>query len=118
MGNHNLSALAAGALPAGWASASPSTAIDGTSQKEENWMGSFDGFVFPTGGSSTTLTEVSANLAGFMPKTVRGFPLGGVNQSMSQFEVAFNITQLRYSSNSAPPYVEVPYSNPRDAAMS
>lgn len=78
-----------------------------TSQKEHNWMGSFDGFWVsepyiwqqqqqqdqeysnPLQNHSLRLesSQVKVHIEGFMPKVVLGLPQGGVEQSITQFAV-------------------------------
>lgn len=88
----------------------------GTSQKEYNWMGSFDGFwvtvplEFTVGNNNfedyyndafwapyhpeSTMLQTSdtvAHLNGFMPKVVQGLLQGGIVQSVSQFAVLYGV---------------------------
>lgn len=90
----------------------------GTSQKEYNWMGSFDGFwvtvplEFTVGKDDfedyyndalwapyhheSTMLQTSKTIArmnGFMPKVVQGLPQGGIVQSMAQFAVVYGVNQ-------------------------
>jgi len=112
--NHNLTAQAV--LPLGWALAY-ATDIDplnGTTQKEFNWMGNFDGFLV---SSQPNVSNVDVAVAGFMPKVVRNLPQGGVNQTMGQFDVSSE-EELLFSVASSEPFKQVPLSNPRTQALS
>eukprot|EP00520_Triparma_pacifica_P007809 CAMPEP_0118664692 /NCGR_PEP_ID=MMETSP0785-20121206/18171_1 /TAXON_ID=91992 /ORGANISM="Bolidomonas pacifica, Strain CCMP 1866" /LENGTH=255 /DNA_ID=CAMNT_0006558661 /DNA_START=12 /DNA_END=776 /DNA_ORIENTATION=+ len=68
--NHNVSDASP---PEGYSLSSPSTQLsNGTSQHQDNWMGSFDYFFH----SSALSSSVMASTSGFMPKSVVGFTQG------------------------------------------
>jgi hypothetical protein len=111
--NHNLTTDTA--MPSGWRLAFGSDiAIRGTTQKEFNWMGNFDGFLF---SPLILLSHVDVLVTGFMPKVVRNLPQGGVTQTVAQFEVSTD-SELLFSPTSSAPFQQVPFSNPRMLAMS
>jgi hypothetical protein len=130
--NHNLTSVLA--LPMGWQLAYGTDDDDvepllfGTTQKERNWMGNFDGFFMSTKvadqideGSETILLlpqNVKATVAGFMPKVVRNLPQNGEIQTTAQFDVVPNGGELLFSANSNAPFQPVPLSNPRTQVMS
>jgi hypothetical protein len=88
--------------------------LHGTSQKEYNWMGSFDGFWVtvpldftvmkdnfedyyndalwvPSEATMLQASDTVAHNIGFMPKVVQGLPQGGIVQSMAQFAVVYGV---------------------------
>ena len=88
--------------------------LHGTSQKEYNWMGSFDGFWVtvplkfnvmkadfenyyddalwaPIEATTLQTSDTVARLNGFMPKVVQGLPQGGIVQSKAQFAVVYGV---------------------------
>lgn len=93
-------------LPIGWnlvhGADDDDSGIRGTSQKEDNWMGNFDGFFvasspLPPRGTKVACvdadcqlkaTAVAVSMRGFMPKVVRGFTQGGRIHATAQFAVA------------------------------
>jgi hypothetical protein len=93
--------------------------IRGTSQKEYNWMGNFDGFMISSPSfirlsssdqentstckqADNTLwletSNVSIDIKGFMPKVVQGFVQGNQVQESAQFALA-SINGVNSSSN-------------------
>jgi hypothetical protein len=110
--------------------------LQGTTQKEYNYMGNFDGFII----SSTPLfnadpspfrleaSNVSSTVDGFMPKVLQGFRQGNVLQEAAQFALAWvesgsekNLTQfwnesqlqdfaMHRSSNDTPSHLQLLFS--------
>jgi len=106
--NHNVSLPSD--LPPTWRIAAPTTPLsNGTSQHQDDWMGSFDTFFFK-GPSSPT--SCSARLDGFMPKAVAGYVQGGSLVRHAQFEVSSDVRTLYYEE------WEVPNSDPTEEPMS
>jgi len=80
--NHNVSSFPP---PPNWAlSSAPTVLSDGTSQHQDNWMGSFDYFLH---SSSLIPASVEAVELGFMPKVVEGYVQGEEVRDLAQFRV-------------------------------
>jgi hypothetical protein len=114
--NHNLTSTTTTVLPLGWrlVYATNVEPLLGTTQKEQNWMGNFDGFLVSVPEDETRLVPqlVQATVAGFMPKVVRNG-----QTAVAQFDVA-NDDELMFSAISQEPFVSVPKSNSRTQVMS
>ena len=77
--NHNVSS--APPPPNYSISSAPTLLSNGTSQHQDDWMGSFDYFLH---SSTLSTTLVEASTKGFMPKVVQGYQQGGVNRDLAQ----------------------------------
>jgi len=94
--------------------------LKGTTQKEYNWMGMFDGFLVRHGNGTLLLQDVSTVTAGFMPKVVHlhGISQGLVQRVDAQFKTEYSSTLLLFSETGQDPFEAVPQSNPKTEALS
>lgn len=117
--NHNLTEVGATfTLPTSWTLAyDPNIQpILGTSQKEYNYMGMFDGFFL---SPAIVPFNPKAMVRGFMPKVVQGLPQNGQIQEYAQFNFSSNQLFFSASSNFAASMgVVVPRSHPLNEALS
>ena len=78
--NHNVSS--APPPPNYSLSSAPTTLLsNGTSQHQDDWMGSFDYFLY---SATLSAKSVEASTQGFMPKSVQGYEQGGVYRDEAQ----------------------------------
>lgn len=111
----------------GWSVASSKSnseenGLRGTSQKEHNWMGNFDGFFArssPRGPRRIRHSEPSVLLRGFMPKVVAEYPRGDEAHKVAQFRWS-NDSGLLFSPTSTfgDDTFVVPSSHPLEEALS
>jgi hypothetical protein len=123
--NHNLTDQVE--MPLGWRldyANDINSPLSGTSQKEFNWMGNFDGFWLSNSFVGTTVKLIES---GFMPKVVAGLPQGGVIRSVAQFtccddgssdECCTLDKNILFSSTSQSPFTVVSDSSPISEALS
>jgi hypothetical protein len=121
--NHNLTDVPAiMGQEQGWSvvRSSSNNPLEGTSQKEDNWMGNFDGFLVY---GMEAQRDPSVLLQGFMPKVVQGYPQhGDVIQEVGQFQWEEQTSKLLFSAKSSirnlATVKEIPKSHPVKEALS